>query len=75
MMFGHNQRLAPQSLFEGCKQECASPKAVDDFKSVLIIAYEQALEEGISPSTALAAVLDWVVIEFKRSAGLHHVEE
>lgn len=74
-MFGHNQRLAPQALFEGCRQESVSPKAAEDFMSVLIIAYEQALEEGVSPGAALAAVLDWVVIEFKRSAGLHRVEE
>ncbi len=70
MMFGHNRRLAPEVLFEGYEQEDSSPKAINDFKSVLIISYEQALEEGVSPNAALAAVLDWVLTEFKRATPL-----
>ncbi len=74
-MIGHNQRLAPAALFEGLKREDASPKAADDFKSVLIIAYEQALEEGISPGAAIEIVLDWLSLEFKRCTQLCHMGE
>jgi hypothetical protein len=41
--------------------------AMDDFKSALIVAYEDALMNGISPSSALAAALDWASSELERS--------
>ena len=59
MMHEHGQLSAP--LLDD-----ASAGAADHFKSVLIIAYEQALEEGISPSAAIGIALDWLAIEMKR---------
>jgi hypothetical protein len=41
--------------------------AMDEFKSALIVAYEDALLNGISPSSALAATLDWASSELERS--------
>jgi hypothetical protein len=61
MIFEHGELAVPLTLCEG-----ASRKAADDFKSVLIIAYEQALEEGMSPSAAIGIVVDWVSLELKR---------
>ncbi len=69
-MLGYNQRLAPLTLFDGLKKEDASLEAIDEFKSALIIAYEQALKGGLTPSAALAAMLDWLSLEFKRSTSL-----
>jgi len=65
-MFGHNRQAIPLSFFEDLKQEDASPEATDVFKSALITAYERALESGLTPGAALAAVLDWISLEFKR---------
>jgi hypothetical protein len=65
-MFGHNRRLVPPDLFVGFDGDVPSPEALDEFKSALIIAYEQALEDGISASAAIAAMLDLMSAEFKR---------
>jgi hypothetical protein len=65
-MLGHNRHPVPLALFEGFNKEDFSSEAVDKFKSALIIAYEQALESGISPGRALGAMLDWVSLEVKR---------
>jgi hypothetical protein len=66
MMLEHGELAVPQTLYED-----DSAEAADSFKSVLIIAYEQALEEGISPSAAIGIVLDWVSLELKRCVQLH----
>ena len=39
---------------------------LDDFRSALIVAYEHALEQGISPRAALAAILDMAASEMQR---------
>jgi hypothetical protein len=65
-MLGHNRHLVPQTLFEGFEKENTSTDAIDDFKSALIVAYEQALENGMSPGSALGTMLDWAALEVKR---------
>jgi hypothetical protein len=66
-MFGHNQQALPARLFEDLKkEEDGWPEATDEFNSALIIAYEQALESGLTPSAALAVMVEWISLEFKR---------
>jgi hypothetical protein len=65
-MLGHNRHPVPLALFEGFEREDFSTEAADEFKSALIIAYEQAVQSGISPGRALGTMLDWVSIEVKR---------
>jgi hypothetical protein len=69
-MFSDHKQLIPRTLFEGLTREDASSEAMDELRSALIIAYEHALESGVCPSAALAAILDWMLPEFKRSCGL-----
>ena len=73
-MFARNQRIVPAALFEGFKKKDNTPEAIDEFRSALIIAYEQAIEDGISPNAALAAALDWLSLELKRCAGVDHAD-
>jgi len=65
-MLGHNRQPVPLALFEGFEKEHISAEAVDEFKSALIVAYEQALQSGIAPGYALGAMLDWVSLEVRR---------
>jgi hypothetical protein len=65
-MFQDKTQLAPSALFDGFEQNDPAQEPVDSFRSELIIAYERALENGISPITALSAVLDWASQEIKR---------
>ena len=65
MILEHGELAVPLPLCED-----TSPKAADDFKSVLIIAYEQAIEEGMSPGAAIGIVLDWISLEMKRCTQL-----
>jgi hypothetical protein len=67
-MLGHNRHPVPLALFEGFKKEDVADDVADDFKSALIIAYERALENGISPGFALGAMLDWISLELRRNA-------
>jgi hypothetical protein len=71
-MLGHNRRLVPQTLFEGF-EENTSAEAIDEFKSALIVAYEQALENGMSPGSLLGTMLDWAALEVKRYTRLGHM--
>ena len=41
-------------------------RAMDEFESALIAAYEQALENGVSPHSALAVMLDLASVETQR---------
>ncbi len=70
MMLARDHRLVALALLGTFRKEDTSPAVIDDFKSALIVAYEQALENGVSPSYALWAILDWVSLEFKRCADL-----
>lgn len=42
---------------EDCGAAFAAAQAMDEFESALILAYEQALESGVSPYEALAVLL------------------
>lgn len=65
-MLRRNERPVPAALFQGLKIGKCSPEAIDEFKSVLITAYEQVLQKGVSPSCALGAMLDVASMEVKR---------
>ena len=58
-MLPNNQRLTRDALFEDFEKDNTS-KAIDNFESALIAAYERALESGLAPGAALAAMLDWI---------------
>jgi hypothetical protein len=72
-MIEQDRRLAPRALFDGIENTDDRPETRDEFLSVVMIAYEQALEEGISPAGALAAILDWVSLELQRCVGRHDI--
>jgi hypothetical protein len=74
-MLGHNRHLVPQALFEGFERENTSAEAIDEFKSALIVVYEQALENGMSPGSVLGTMLDWAALEVKRYTRLARVGE
>jgi hypothetical protein len=57
-MFSHDRRFVPSALFDDYKRDETSTEALDEFKSALIVAYEQALEDRMSSGTALAAMID-----------------
>jgi hypothetical protein len=65
-MFQHKTQSMPLALFNEFEQDDTAQEPVDGFRSELIVAYERALEGGISPITALSAVLDWASQEMKR---------
>jgi hypothetical protein len=65
-MLGRNEQAVPAALFQGFKKGRCSPEAIDQFRSTLITAYEQALQKGVSPSCALGAMLDLASAEFQR---------
>ena len=69
-MFRDDRQFVPPALFEDCKRDEASPEALDELKSALIVAYEQALEDGMSSGTALAAMIDVMSTELKRCTKL-----
>ncbi len=70
----YDHRLIAVALLGDFQGGNASPAVIDEFKSALIVAYEQALESGISPAYALGAILDWASLEFKRCVGLPYVD-
>jgi len=59
--------LTRDALFEDFEKDNTS-KAIDNFESALIAAYERALESGLAPGAALAAMLDWISSEFARGS-------
>ncbi len=69
-MFGHDKRLVPQTFFKDSEKSDPLSGALDEFKSAVIIAYERALEEGISSVIALAAMADLISVELKRCEDL-----
>ena len=44
----------------------ALAKSADDLKSLLIVGFETAIDEGLSPQRALSIVLEWVADECER---------
>ena len=67
-MLAHNHQQVALALLGTFQVEETSAAQLDDFKSSLIVAYEQALDNGLSPGNALWAILDWVSAEFARCA-------
>ena len=65
-MFCNDRRLISTELFEDVEADGVSHAALDNFKSAVIVAYEQAIEDGISSSVALTAMLDLAAAELKR---------
>ena len=74
-MFERNQTIVPGKLFDELGNKDGAPEAIDELKSSVIVAYEHALELGISPSAAIGAVLDLLSLEFQRYAGVYHADE
>lgn len=72
-MLGHNRHSVPRALFEGFERENSSDDAIDEFRSALIAAYEQALENGVSPGLVLGEILDWVSLEVRRYTSLRRI--
>jgi hypothetical protein len=70
----YDHRLVAVALLGDIQNGNASTDVIDEFKSALISAYEQALESGISPANALGAMMDWACLEFKRYAGLPYAD-
>ena len=58
----------PAALFEGLEQETPPAEAIDELRSELIAAYEQALQKGVSASSAIEAMLNLVSEESQRFA-------
>lgn len=65
-MSKHNHLIAPASMFFGLTNVDPGREAADALKSGLITAYEQSIEDGVTPTSALAIVLGWVAEEFER---------
>lgn len=53
-------------LFQGFDGDRPTPEPRDELKSALIAGYEQALEQGMTPSHALAVILSWAAEECER---------
>lgn len=65
MSTGQRQRATTIMLEMGeNNRDLAVP--LEEFQSALILAYERALEQGISPSTALALILELTSSEIQR---------
>lgn len=69
-MFGHDKRLVPKAFFQDFEKNDPLSGVLDEFKSAVIIAYERALDEGISSVSALAAMADLMSQELKRCEDL-----
>ena len=65
-MLCHDKRLVYPNLFNDSKGYDGEPEALNKFKGVLIVAYEQALDDGLSSDAIFSAMLDLVSAELKR---------
>ncbi len=65
-MATHSQPMGPASSLVGLNKNDAGQKPADELRSTLITGYEQALEHGLAPSSALAEVLSWAADECGR---------
>ncbi len=54
----HPSSAWPSKIVEDFKIDGFTAQAMDEFVSVLIVAYEQALRNGIPPHCALSVMLD-----------------
>jgi hypothetical protein len=53
-------------VLETCETSRDPADPLEEFQSALIRAYEHALEQGISPSNAVAAMLELTSLEIQR---------
>jgi len=74
MMLGHNRQAVLAALFDEFEVKNRHTGKTDELKGALIIVYERALEGGLSPSSALAAMLEWVSSELKRRMQIQFLE-
>jgi hypothetical protein len=65
-MLADDHRLVALALLGSIQKDEAPSGADDELESALIVAYEDALESGVSPPDALAAALDWISNELGR---------
>lgn len=65
-MLGRHSLAIPEALFECLEQETPPAEAIDELRSKLIVAYEQALQNGVSATSALQAMLHLVSEECQR---------
>ena len=64
---GTRQReRATTIMSETCENNRDLAEPLEELQSALILAYEHALERGISPSTALAVILELTSSEIQR---------
>ena len=61
-MLDHDQT----DLFQGFDDDRPAPQARNALESALIAGYERALEQGLTPSHALAVILSWAAEERDR---------
>lgn len=66
MMLGHNRQAVLTALFDEFEVKSSQTGKTDELKGGLVTVYERALESGLSPSSALATMLEWVSSELKR---------
>jgi hypothetical protein len=57
-MSARQRKRATAIVSETCENNRDLAVPLEEFQSALILAYEDVLEQGISPSTALAVILD-----------------
>lgn len=65
-MSARQSQKATAIVWDACEINRDFTDTFDEFRSALIVAYEHALEQGISPSAALAAILDMAASEMQR---------
>jgi hypothetical protein len=65
-MLRNNARAVPANLFEGFEKDSGGAEALAAFESALMVAYEQALDNGVCPSMVLAVMLDMAAREARR---------
>ena len=65
-----DKRIVQVPLLGEFSNEDMSQDKIDEFRDIVIIAYERVLEDGIHPIHAITAVLEWASEEFERCKDL-----
>lgn len=60
------QNRTPPLAFQNAARQPSSEREVSKLESRLIESYEQAIDEGLPPSQAVAVILNWVAGECAR---------
>ncbi len=60
------QNRTPSLAFQNAVRQSTSERGVSKLESQLIQSYEQAIDEGLPPSQAVAVILNWVAGECAR---------